>query len=97
MKARKLIGGIALEPEAVTVIGRAFDRAWVEIAGNFGSDPQVIEAARLRLANAFLCLAHANGDLLDPDVLKRAALQRMALDSRHHDGGGGGITPLTPR
>jgi hypothetical protein len=97
MKARKLIGSIALGPEALTVIGKAFDRAWIEIAGNFGSDPREIEAARLKLADAFLCLAHANGDLLDPDVLKRAALQHMALDYRHRGGGGGGTTPMTPR
>ena len=74
----------------MTVIGRAFDRAWQEIAGNFGNDPQEIEAARLKLANVFLSLAHANGDFLDPQVLKRAALQRMALDYRRSVGGGGG-------
>jgi len=81
MKARKLIGGLQLGPEALKVIGQAFDEAWEEIAGNFGSDPQEIEAARLKLADAFLSVAH--GDLPDPQVLKRAALQRMALDFRN--------------
>jgi hypothetical protein len=77
MKARKLISDMALGPEALKVIGHAFNEAWQEIAGNFGSDPQEIEAARLKLADAFLSVAH--GDLLDPQVLKRAALQRLAL------------------
>jgi len=81
MKARELIGGMALGPEALKVIGQAFDQAWQEIAGNFGSDPQEIEAARLKLADAFLCVAHE--DLPDPQILKRAALQRMALDFRN--------------
>jgi hypothetical protein len=84
MKARKLIGGMELGPEALKVIGYAFDEAWQEVAGNFGSDPQEIEAARLKLADAFLSVAH--GDLLDPRVLKRAALQRMALDFRKAGG-----------
>jgi hypothetical protein len=44
------------------------------------ADPHEIEAARQKLANAFLAVAH--GDLLDPQVLKRAALHRLALDIR---------------
>ena len=80
MRAHKLIRGATFEPEALKVIGQAFDEAWQEIAGNFGSDPQEIEGARLKLANAFPFVAH--GDLLDPQALKRAALQRMALDFR---------------
>ena len=80
MKAHELIGGMALGPEALKVIGQAFDEAWLEIAGNFGRDPQEIETARLKLANA--CLSVAHGDFLDPQILKRAALQRMALDFR---------------
>jgi len=83
MNARKLIGGLQLGPEALKVIGQAFDEAWQEIAGNFGSDPQEVEAARLKLANAVLSVAH--GELPDPQVLKRAALQRMALDFRNAD------------
>jgi hypothetical protein len=84
MKARKLIGDMTLGPEALKVIGHAFDEAWQEIEGNFGSDPQEIEAVRLKLAEAFLSVAL--GDLLDPQVLKRAALQRLALDFRKAGG-----------
>ena len=47
MKARKLIGDMALGREALKVLEPAFDEAWLEIAGNFGSDTQEIEAARL--------------------------------------------------
>jgi hypothetical protein len=52
-----LIDGMALGPEALKAIGQAFDEAWAEIAGNFGDDPREIEAARLKLANAFLSVA----------------------------------------
>jgi hypothetical protein len=61
-------------------IGQAFDLAWAEVANNFGDDPYDVEKARLRLARALLSIAHE--DSRDVDVLKRAALQRMALDYR---------------
>ena len=44
MKARQLIDGAAFGPDASKVIGQAFDEAWKEVAGNFGDDPQDIEA-----------------------------------------------------
>jgi hypothetical protein len=81
MRARQLIDGAAFEPERV--IGQAFDAAWKEIAPNFGDDQQVIDAARLRLANAVLSIA--DEDSCDVEVLKRAALRRMALDYRLRD------------
>jgi len=83
MKGHKLIDGAAFGPEALKSIGQAFDEAWQDIAGNFGNDPSDIERARLRLANAVLSLA--NEESRDVDVLKRAALQRMALDYRRRD------------
>jgi hypothetical protein len=49
-KARRLIDGCSFGPEALKAIGQAFDTAWQEIAGNFGSDAAEIEAARLQLA-----------------------------------------------
>ena len=78
MKARKLIDGAAFGPDALKAIGQAFDTAWQEIAGNFGDDPIDIDRARLRLANALLSIAHE--DSRNVEVLKHAALQRMALD-----------------
>jgi hypothetical protein len=80
MGAHKLIEGAAFGPEALKVIGQAFDEAWQEIAGNFGSDPHELETARMKLATAVLSVAHE--DSRDAEVLKRASLQRMALDYR---------------
>ena len=80
MKARKLIDGASYGPEALRAVGQAFDAAWTEIAGNFGSDTQDIERARLRLAKAMLSVA--NEESRDVEVLKRAALEQMALDYR---------------
>jgi len=68
-------------PEALRAIGQAFDAAWAEIAGNFGSDPQNIERARLRLARAMFSIANAG-----ISTLKRAALEQMALDYRKSGG-----------
>ena len=83
MNARTLIDGASFGPEALNAIGQAFDQAWQDIAGNFGNDPFDIERARLRLANAVLSIA--DEDSRDVGVLKRAALQRMALDYRRRD------------
>jgi len=78
MNARQLIYGAWYGPEALKVIGQAFDQAWQQIAPNFGDDPVDVEKARIRLAHALLCVA--DDDSRDIDVLKQAGLQRMALD-----------------
>ena len=77
MKSRELISGAAYGPEALKVIGEAFDKAWDEIAGHFGDDPREIEAGRLRLAEAVLSVAHEQAR--DVEALKDGALQAMAL------------------
>ncbi len=59
-------------------IGEAFDAAWAVICANFGNDPIDAEKARLRLAEPLLSVS--DEDSRDVEVLKRAALQRMALD-----------------
>lgn len=84
MNAKQLIDGASFGPDALRAIGQAFDEAWAEIAGNFGGDPQDIERARLRLARAMLSIA--NEDSRDVEVLKRAALEQMALDYRKPGG-----------
>ena len=76
MRARQLIDSASFGPDALKVIGDAFDAAWAEIAGGVGTDPVVIEAARLKLANAVLSVA--SDDSRDVEGLKRAALQAMA-------------------
>jgi hypothetical protein len=80
MKARQLIDGASYGPEALAAIGRAFDEAWAQIAANFGTDPDDIERARLRLADAMLSVANEHSR--DVAELKRAALEAMALRAR---------------
>ena len=80
MNARQLIEGASFGPDALKAVGQAFDEAWTQIAGNFGTEPVVIESARLKLAEALLSVA--DDDSRDVEVLKQAALQRMALDYR---------------
>jgi hypothetical protein len=80
MKAPHLIDSASYGPDALKAIGQAFDEAWREIAGNFGSDPVEIEAARLKLANAVLSVAAE--DSRDAEALKNGAPQAMALRYR---------------
>jgi hypothetical protein len=61
-------------------MGEAFDQAWTEIAGNFGSSPLQIEGARLRLAAAVLSSV-ADGNM-DVGAIKAAALDAMLVDYR---------------
>ena len=102
MKARQLIDGASFGPEALKAIGQAFDKAWLEIAGNFGDEPGDIERARYRLATALLSVA--NEDSRDVEVLKQAALERMALNYRedatawpHSRAAQAGLAPCVPR
>ena len=80
MRARQLIDGASFGPDALRTIWQAFDAAWSEIAGNFGNDPTEVDDARYRLATALLLVA--SEESRDVEVLKLAALQRMALDYR---------------
>jgi len=80
MRARQLIDGASFGPEALKVIGQAFENAWAEIRGNFGDDPDDIDRASYRLANAVLAVAYE--DSRDAQMLKRAALEAMALGYR---------------
>jgi hypothetical protein len=77
MKARQLIDGAALGPDALKVIGQAFDQAWAQIAANYGNDPKDVERGRLRLARAVL--EAATDDSRDVKQLTRSALEAMAL------------------
>ena len=80
MRARHLLDSASYGPEALKTIGQAFDKAWSEIAGNFGNDPRDIELGRLKLANALLAVAFE--DSRDVEALKNGALQAMALNYR---------------
>ena len=72
--------GASFGPDSLKAVGEAFDAAWAEVSGNFGDDMVDLGKARRRLAKALLSLA--NEDSRDVPILKRAALQRMALDYR---------------
>jgi hypothetical protein len=77
MDSRRFIDAAWYGPEVLNVLTQAFDEAWRTIAGNFGSDPDDIERARLRLAEALLSVA--SEDSRDVEALKNGALQAMAL------------------
>jgi hypothetical protein len=77
MEAKRLLEkleGTSFGPEALKVIGRAFDEAWSDIAGNFG-DGAPTEAVRLKLAKAIL--SAASDSSRDVAALKRAGLEAM--------------------
>jgi hypothetical protein len=76
MKARRLIESSDFSPQALTVIGKAFDAAWADISDHFYDDPE-IESARLRLAHAVRAVA--TDESRDVEQLKNDALQVMAL------------------
>jgi len=80
VRARQLIDGASFGPDALQAISEAFDAAWSEIADRFRNDPADIDNARYKLATALLSIA--SEDSRDVKVLKKAALQRMALDYR---------------
>jgi hypothetical protein len=80
MRALRLLDGASFGLEAMLAIGQAFESAWTEIDRNFGDDPADIADARYKLANALLSVARE--DSRDVDVLKKAALQQMALEYR---------------
>lgn len=72
------VGNGAYGPDALGTMNQAFDNAWVEIAGNFSDDPQIVEGARNRLADAMFKAAAKEG-CADVEHLKRVALRMMAL------------------
>jgi hypothetical protein len=76
--AYRRVDGASFGPEALKVMGEAFESAWSEISGNFGGHHAETETVRAKLANALLSVA--SEDSRNAHVLKRAALQRFALD-----------------
>ena len=57
MKAQQVIDGASFGPDALKAMGLAFDQAWAEVKGDFGTDPRTVEDVRLRLAKALLSIA----------------------------------------
>jgi hypothetical protein len=84
MKARKLIEGSVRSPEALKILGKAFDDAWSEIADRYNGDARAIEHARMQLAHAVLYVGDEDYSS-DPDEVRKAALQVMALRRRDEE------------
>jgi hypothetical protein len=80
MRANQSVEGGSYGPEALEIIYQAFDEAWNSVAGNFGNDPEAIEAARLKLANIILSFPPDN--IRSADQIKNSSLQIMALPYR---------------
>ena len=80
MRARQLIDCASFGPDALKAINQAFDAAWLAIAWHFGNDPADIDNARYKLATALLSIA--SEDSRDVEVLRKAALNQMALQYR---------------
>ena len=54
MKARVVLARGSFDPATLQVVWDAFDIAWGQIAPAIGSNPERIEAARLKLAKKML-------------------------------------------
>jgi len=80
MKARQVVESGSFGPETLKVAREAFDAAWASVADYFGTDSTVIEAARVKLANAILAMCHE--EMGDPTALKNAALGVLARQYR---------------
>ena len=77
MEAKRLLErleGTSFDPEALKIVGRAFDEAWSDIAGNFGDAAQ-IEIVRSKLARAIL--SAASDSSRDVAALKRIGLEAI--------------------
>jgi len=74
VKARRLIGSAAYGPDVLNVLFEAFDNTWARIAPSCGTDPQAIEANRIRLANIILALAR-DRTKPDPNEMRDSALR----------------------
>jgi hypothetical protein len=72
---RHSVVSASLDPKALAVVRKAFDAAWITIAGNYGSE-HAIESSRAMLASIILEIA--DDAILDADQIKHAALQIMS-------------------
>jgi len=76
-----MIGSAAYGPEVLKMLFEVFDNAWADIAPTCGNDPQIVEAARTKLANIILSIASNDPQ---PDA---ADLKVRALRIYGHSGG----------
>lgn len=72
--------GLPMSSSDVSTVGRAFDLAWQEIAGQYGT--KATRSARDRLAR--IMLANPLCETSTVDELKRAGVVTMAAAERAH-------------
>jgi hypothetical protein len=79
MKANELIrtASASFGPDALKVIGQAFDAAWASTAGNF-TDGASAQSARLQLADIILSIADDGSR--DAEAIKLRALDALRDD-----------------
>ena len=70
--------GLVMSPSVLSTAGKAFDLAWLEIAGNYGRE--ATKAARDRLARVIL--ANPLCEDTTAEALMRAGLASMAAAER---------------
>ena len=75
MRARALIGGGSFDPRTLGDLYKAFDDAWDQIAPEVSKRGEALEAARVKLAEFVLELAHKG--MRDPGQLTDAAVAKM--------------------
>jgi hypothetical protein len=80
MGGRDIIEQAINEPTALAALQSAYDHAWSEISSNFVGEAEQ-QKARMRLARAFVLLREQEPH--DPDSVKEAALQLLAMTYRH--------------
>jgi hypothetical protein len=78
-----------MDPIALGSFSAPSTQAWESLAGEVGTNPLAIEAARLKLANVILGLSD---EAKDPDELKNAALRIMRATMLPKAGQGGAST-----
>jgi hypothetical protein len=80
MKARQLISAGMYGPDTLKVLFKAFDDAWEAMASTITDGAGATEAARLKLANVILSLAHDGAT--DPETIKDTALVILGIDGQ---------------
>ena len=79
-KALILGASASFRPEALKLIGQAFDQAWRQMAQDFKGDTVLCDGARVELAGLLLLIA--DNDCRNAEILTQAALGIMGRNHR---------------
>jgi hypothetical protein len=74
--AKRFNEGPVLGPDALKAARAAYALAWAEISSKVSDNPQSIQVAQLRLANAVLAVAGEH--ITNPEALQKMALRILA-------------------